>query len=104
MMDIYLTDSVEEAIVAFLKDHEGLYGKSNNKFKDKARKDNVCERFSSNHNLSVKVCKTWFDSQRTHYRKLMQFKSGQVSMEITERQNWTQDIFDSLRITPYKNL
>ena len=38
--------------------------------------------------LSVKVCKTWFDFQRTHCSKLTQSKSGQASKEITERQNW----------------
>ena len=31
-------------------------------------------RFASSRNLSVKVCKTWFESQRTCYRKLNQFR------------------------------
>ena len=62
----------------FVKDHEELYNKTNEHFKDKARKDCLWERFVSNHKLSVKVCKAWFESQRTHYGKLAQSKSGQA--------------------------
>ena len=51
----------------FVKDHEELYDKTNEHFKDKARKECLWEEFIK---LSVKVCKTWFDSQRTRYRKL----------------------------------
>ena len=63
MMDSYLTDSDEEAIVEFVKDHEEL-----------------CIR-----KLSVKVCKTWLESQRTLYGKLTQSKSGQAPKKMTER-------------------
>ena len=38
MTNIYVTDSDEEAIVGFVKDHEELYNKSDEYFKDKARK------------------------------------------------------------------
>ena len=38
MDNIYLTDSDEEAIVDFEKDHEELCNKTNDHFKDKARK------------------------------------------------------------------
>ena len=55
MTNIYLIDSDEETIVDFVKDHD----KTNDKFKDKARKDCLWEGFTSNHNLSVKVCKTF---------------------------------------------
>ena len=44
----------------FVKDHEDLYDKTNKHFKDKARKNCLWEGFPSSHNLSVKVCKTWF--------------------------------------------
>ena len=40
MTNIYLTDSDEKAIVVFLKGHDGLYNKTNEHFKDQARK--VC--------------------------------------------------------------
>ena len=33
---------------------------TNKHFKDKARKE--CPRFANSRKLSVKVCKTWFDS------------------------------------------
>ena len=84
MTNIYLTDSDEEAIVDFVKDH-------------KARKKCLWERFTNSHKLSVNVCKTWFKFQRTHSSKLMEFKSGQAPKAITERQNWIQDKFNFLK-------
>ena len=39
MTNIYLTDLGEEAIVDFVKDHEELYYKTTEHFKDKARKE-----------------------------------------------------------------
>ena len=62
MTNIYLTDSDEEAIVDFVKDHEELYNKTNEHFMDKARKECCWERFANSRKLSVKVCKIWFES------------------------------------------
>ena len=90
MTNSYLTDSEKEAIVNFVKDHEELFDKTNEQFKDKARKYCLLERFTSCCKLSVNVCKTWFKFQRTHYGKFMQSKSGQAPTEMTERQNWIQ--------------
>ena len=87
-MIIYLTDSYKEDIVDFVKYHEELY--------DKARKDCLWERVASSCNLSVKVCKTLFESQRDHYEKLIQSKSGQAPKEMIEKQNWIQKIFEDL--------
>ena len=56
----------------FVKDHEELYNKTSVHFKDKARKESLWEEFARSRKLSVKVRKTWFDSQRTHYGKLTQ--------------------------------
>ena len=53
-----LTHSDEEAIIDFVKIHVELYDKAHEKFKDKARKECLRERFVSSRNLSVKVCKT----------------------------------------------
>ena len=39
MTNIYVTDSDEEGIVNFVKDHEELYDKTNKQFRDKARKE-----------------------------------------------------------------
>ena len=58
MTNIYLTDLDEEAIVDFVKDYEELYNKTNDHFKDKARKVCLWERFANSHSLSIKVCKT----------------------------------------------
>ena len=91
MTNIHFTD--KEAIVDFVKDHEELYDKINKHFKDKARKKCLWEQFANHPNLSVKVCKTWFDSQRTCYGKLMQLKVVQASKEIIEHQNSIQGKF-----------
>ena len=47
MTNIYLTYSDKEVIVDFVQDHEELYDKTNEHFKDKARKDCLWERFAS---------------------------------------------------------
>ena len=41
MTNVYHTDSVEEDIVDFVKDHEELHNKTNEHFKDKVRKESV---------------------------------------------------------------
>ena len=72
LTNIYLTDSDEEAIVDFVKDHEEFYNKTSEHLKYKAMKESLCEELARNCKLSVEVCKTWFDSNRTCYRKLTQ--------------------------------
>ena len=80
-----------------MKDHEELYEKTNDHFKGKARKGCLWERFTFTRNLSVKVFKTWFDSQRTLYSMLMQSKSGQALKVMMEHQNLIQDEFVFLK-------
>ena len=46
MTNIYLIDQAEEAVVGSV-DHEELYNKNNEHFKDKARKECLWERFSN---------------------------------------------------------
>ena len=58
MTNIYLTDSDKEAIVDFVKEHEKLYDKTSEYFKDKARKEFLLEQFGKSRKLSIKVCKT----------------------------------------------
>ena len=60
MTNIYLRDSDEETIVDFVKDNNNLYEKTNEHFKDKARKECLWEKFANSHKLSIKVCKTCF--------------------------------------------
>ena len=66
MTNIYVTNISVEAMVDFVKDHEDLFDKTNIHFKAKTRKDCLWERFASSSKLSVKACKTWFESLRTH--------------------------------------
>ena len=54
-------DSDEED---FVKDHKKLYEKTDECFKDKVKKECLWERFANSRKLSVKMCKTWFESQR----------------------------------------
>ena len=60
-MNIYLTDSDDQAIVDFFKDYGELYDKTNKPFKDKARKVCLWESFTRSQKLSVKACKTCFE-------------------------------------------
>ena len=86
MTNIYLIDSDKETIVDFVKDHGELYNKTNEHFKDKARKEYLWEQFVN----------CWFESKRTCYGKVMQTKSGQA-LKMTEHQNWIQDKLGFLR-------
>ena len=45
--NIYLTDSDENAIVDFVKDHEEINNKTNEHLNDKFRKDCLWERYAS---------------------------------------------------------
>ena len=44
MKSIFLSDSDEEAIVEFIKQHEELYDKTNDSFKDKQKKERLWEQ------------------------------------------------------------
>ena len=46
MMSIFLSDSDEKAIVEFFKQHEELYDKTNNSFKDKQKKEGLWEQLA----------------------------------------------------------
>ena len=85
MKFIFLSDSDEEAIVEFIKQHEELCNKTHDKFKDKQRKEGLWERVAASRNLSVNIVKNWFETQCTRYCKLTQTKSGQAAEKSTER-------------------
>ena len=70
MKSIFLSDSDEEAIVEFVKQHEELYDKANDSFKDKQKKERLWEQLAATRNLPLKTVKKWFDTQRTRYGKL----------------------------------
>ena len=91
MKSIFLSDTDEEAIVDFVKQHNEL------SFEDKQRKEGLCERVAASRNLSVNTVKKWFETQCTRYGKLTQTKSGQTAAKNTERQTWLKDSFSFLR-------
>ena len=96
MRSIFLSDSDEEAILEFVKQHEELYDKTNDKFKDKQREEGLWERIAASRNLSVNTVKKWFDTQRTRYGKITQMKSPQAAEKSTVRQTWLKDSFSFL--------
>ena len=97
MTSIFLSDSDEEAIVEFVKQHKELYNKTHRKFKDKQRKERLWERLAASRNLSVNTVKKWFETQRTRFGKLTQMKSGQAARRSTERRTWLRESFSFLR-------
>ena len=52
---IFLSDSDEEAIVKFVKQHEELYDKTNDSVKDKQKKERLWEQLAATRNLPLKT-------------------------------------------------
>ena len=52
---IFLSDSDEEAIMEFVKQHKELYDKTNDSFKDKQKKERLWEQLAATRNLPVKT-------------------------------------------------
>ena len=99
MKFIFLSDSDEEAIVEFVKQHEELYDKTNDSFKDKQKKERLWEQLAATRNLPIKTVKKWFETQRTRYGKLTQTKSGQAAEKSTEPQTWLKNTFVFYKVT-----
>ena len=78
MKSIFLSDSDEEVIVEFVKQHEELYDKTNHSFKDKQKKESLWEQPAATRNLPIKTVEKWFEKS-------------------TERQTWLKDSFSFLR-------
>ena len=97
MKSIFLSDSDEETRVEFVKQHDELYDKTNDSFKDKQKKERLWEQLAATRNLPVKTVKKWFDTQCTRHGKLTQTKSGQGAEKGTERQTGLKDSFSFLR-------
>ena len=83
--------------MAFIKQHEELYNKTNNKFKDKQKKERLWETLAATINLTVNTVKKWFENQRNRYGKLTQTKSRHAAEKSTERQTTLKDSFNFLR-------
>ena len=65
MKSVFLSDSDEKAIEDFMKQHEELFDKTHEKFKDKQRKERLWETVAASWNLPVSTVKKWFETQRT---------------------------------------
>ena len=57
MKSIFLSDSDDDVIVEFVKQHEELYDKTNDKFKDKEKKAILWETLAATRNLPVNTVK-----------------------------------------------
>ena len=101
----------------FVKDHEALYDKTSEHFKVMAGKEFLWQQFAKSHKLSVNVCETWFDLQRTCFGKLTQSKYGQALNEddgmsdldigqvrISEVAHYTQGAQEVLRLQSTQHL
>ena len=71
MKSIFLRDSDQEAIVEFINQHEELYDKTNDSFKDNQKKERLWELLAATRTLPVKTVKKWFKTQHTRYGKLI---------------------------------
>ena len=78
-----------------LHDNEILY-KCLMDYKDRSKRKAVWDQFCEN-NLDKDACQRWFQSQRTLFSKVTHMKSVHGEPQLTERQKWTRDNFDSLR-------
>ena len=56
MKSIFLSDSDEEAIVEFIKQHKELYDKTNDSFKDKQKKERLWETLVITRELICQDC------------------------------------------------
>ena len=70
MKSIFLSDSDEEAIIEFIKQHEELHDETNDSFKYNQKKERLWDQLASTRNLPVKTVKKWFETQCTRYGKL----------------------------------
>ena len=81
------TDSQENAIIEFVKEHPELY-KEHGRFHDRHRKEALWAEISAELKLQPFDVRRWFESQRTRYGKLSKLQSGQAPREMTKRQSW----------------
>ena len=81
------TDSQENAIVEFVKEHSELYDKEHGRFHDR-QKEALWAEISAELKLQPFDLTRWFESQRTHYGKLSKLQSGQAPRQMTKKQSW----------------
>ena len=74
---VLFTTEQEQKIVDFLCDNEILYNKRLMDYKDRSKRETVCDKFCEENNLNKDACQKWFQSQRTLFWKVTHMKSGQ---------------------------
>ena len=94
MKSIFLSDSDKEAIVEFVKQHEELYDKTNDSFKDKQKKERLWESLAATRKLPVKTVSGSRLNVPDMASSLRQ--SGQAAEKSTERQTCLKDSFSFL--------
>jgi len=67
---VHLTTELEQTVIEWLMNHEVLYNKKLEGYKDTKRKALLWEKQSEERGLPVYELKTWYSSQRTRYTKL----------------------------------
>ena len=82
------TDSQENAIVEFVKEHPELYDKEHGRFHNRQRKEALWAEISAELKLQPFDVRSWLESQRTRYGKLSKLQSDQAPMEMIKRQSW----------------
>ena len=82
------TDSQENAIVEFVKEHPVLYDKEHGRFHDRHRKEALWAEISAELKLQPFDVRRWLESQRTRHGKLSKLQSGQAPRDMTKRQSW----------------
>ena len=81
------TDSQENAIVEFVKEHPELYDKEHGRFHDR-QKQALWAEISAELKFQPFDVRRWFDSQRTRCGRLSKLQPGQATREMTKRQSW----------------
>ena len=91
------TDSQENAIVEFVKEHPELYDKEHGRFHDRQRKEALWAEISAELKLQLFDVRRRFESQRICYGKVSKLQSGQAPREMTKRQSWVYQQMDFLK-------
>ena len=94
-----LNEEEEEAMVEFLTDHELLYNKKLQDYRDKNKKQALWDEIAAKLGKDVKLLQTWYESVRTRYGKILKDnkKSGSGLLHLTQRQQW---IFNKFQLPP----
>jgi len=85
---VHLTTEQEQTMIEWLMNHEVLYNKKLEGYKDTKRKALQWQKQSEEIGLPVYELKTWYSSLRTRYTKLRKLTSGDGDLENSERNQW----------------